>query len=661
MKRNQQKKRKVPPQTGEASRILQIAICIFLVAATLAVYWQILDHGFLNYDDSKYVTKNWQVQSGLTLESVKWAFSTEHFAQWHPITWLSHIIDFQLFGSDPSGHHLVSLSIHIANALLLFLVLTRMTGASWQSGFVAAVFALHPFNVESVAWIAERKNVLSTFFWLLTMWSYIRYVEKPSIIRYGLILFFLTIGLMTKPMLVTLPFVLLLLDFWPLGRWKFSQKNRGTIHSEEGVRPAKLIWEKIPFFIIVIGSSITTFIVTKSGGALQGMEVHSLLVRISNSMVSSVTYLAKTFWPSGLSVFYPHPGNALPAWQVITSIGLLSVISFVAVRWIKSVPYFAFGWFWFLGTLVPVIQIVQTGAHAMADRYAYVPLIGIFIIVAWGLPDLLARWNHREKAPAIFAGLLIPLMIATSIQVGLWENGITLFKHAIRVTNKKYSDIASTHALLANACHRKGELSLAISEFKKSLEINPEHLYSLNNLAGTLAEQGNLEGALLYARKSVSLESDYIPGLVTLGNILEESGELNQAQTYYERVLELESESFENHLNLANVLYKTGDIAEATLHFRETIALNPRLVEAHYNLGNALGQQGQLKEAQEAFEQAITLDEKLPLPHYGLGIIHLRAGQYSKAIKAFEQALTLNPKLEQAQHFLAEAHDKMKE
>jgi len=458
---------------------------------------------------------------------------------------------------------------------------------------------------------------------------------------------------------VTLPFVLLLLDFWPLGRWKFSQKNRGTIHSEEGVRPAKLIWEKIPFFIIVIGSSITTFIVTKSGGALQGMEVHSLLVRISNSMVSSVTYLAKTFWPSGLSVFYPHPGNALPAWQVITSIGLLSVISFVAVRWIKSVPYFAFGWFWFLGTLVPVIQIVQTGAHAMADRYAYVPLIGIFIIVAWGLPDLLARWNHREKAPAIFAGLLIPLMIATSIQVGLWENGITLFKHAIRVTNSKYRDIASTHALLANAYHRKGELNLAISEFKTSLEIKPEHEYSLNNLAATLAEQGNLEEALLSAQKLASYKPNYAPGIVTLANILEELGRLNEAQTYYERVLELDSNSFENHLNLANAFYKIGSMTKAILHFRESITLNPRLVEAHYNLGNALGQQGQHQEAQAAFEQAISLDEKLSLPHYGLGIIHLRGGKYSKAIEAFEQALTLNPNLEQARHFLAEAHDKI--
>ena len=657
MKHGQQKKKKAPPLLEESNKTLQIALCVFLVIATLAVYLQIQSHEYLIYDDAEYVTKNWRVQSGLTLESVKWAFTTGHFANWHPVTWLSHIIDFELYGPNPAGHHLVNLSIHILNTLLLFLVLIRMTGAIWQSGFVAALFALHPFNVESVAWVAERKNVLSTFFWFLTMWSYIRYVEKPSASKYGMTAVFLTLGLLAKPMLVTLPFVLLMLDFWPLKRAKLLVK--GEENPDSGVKFSKLVWEKIPLLIIVVGSCIATFIVQKDGGALRGMEIHSLSTRFANAMVSYVTYLEKTFWPSGLSVFYPHPGDALPAGQIFICTALLLVISFTAARWIKKAPYFAFGWFWFLGTLVPVIQIVQTGAHAMADRYAYIPLIGIFIIVAWGLPDLLARWNHREKVPVLFAGLLIPLMIATSIQVGLWENGITLFKHAIRVTNSKYRDIASTHALLANAYHRKGELNLAISEFKTSLEIKPEHEYSLNNLAATLAEQGNLEEALLSAQKLASYKPNYAPGIVTLANILEELGRLNEAQTYYERVLELDSNSFENHLNLANAFYKIGSMTKAILHFRESITLNPRLVEAHYNLGNALGQQGQHQEAQAAFEQAISLDEKLSLPHYGLGIIHLRGGKYSKAIEAFEQALTLNPNLEQARHFLAEAHDKI--
>jgi tetratricopeptide (TPR) repeat protein len=532
--------------------------------------------------------------------------------------------------------------------------LTRMTGALWQSGFVAALFALHPFNVESVAWIAERKNVLSTFFWLLTMWSYIRYVEIPSFSRYMLTALFFVMGLMTKAMLVTLPFVLLMLDFWPLGRRKLIEGSK-----DSAVKLSRLIWEKIPLLILAVCSSIVTFILAKDFGAFKNTEDIFMSTRIANAMVSYVTYLGKTFWPSGLAVFYPHPGNTIPAWKTLFCVALLIVISLIAIKWLKKAPYFAFGWFWFLGTLAPVVYIVLAGRHGMSDRYAYVTLIGIFIVIAWGLTDLLAKWNHKEKAPVLFAGLLIPLIIATWIQAGLWKNGITLFQHAINVTTTKSPGLSTTHALLANAYHRKGELDLAVSEFEKSLEINPDNLYSLNNLASTLAEQGNLEEALGSTQKLVSSHPDYEPGVITMGNILEELGEFINAQVYYKRALELDSNSFENHLNLANVLYRIGNLAETIPHFKKAIALNPKLVEAHYNLGNAFGQSGHLKEAKKSFKQAIRLNDRLPLPHYGMGVIHLRDGQYSKAISAFERALILNPKLEQAQHFLAEAHEKM--
>ena len=637
-----------------------VVISLFLVIATFVAYIQVLDHGFIHFDDNTYLTNNWNVKAGLTSESIVWAFTTSHAANWHPVTWLSHMLDFEVYGLNPSGHHLTNLFFHIANTLLLFWVLLKMTGALGRSGFVAVLFALHPLNVESVVWIAERKNVLSTFFWFLTLWAYVGYVEKKRIENYLLVVLFLALGLMSKPMLVTLPFVLILLDFWPLERLRRAdppspKEGSRTLKTET---LASLVMEKIPLLVLVIGSSITTFIVQRIGGAVQSTDVFPLQERVINAFVSYLSYLQKVVWPSGLSVFYAHPGNTLPAWKGIVSAVILVLFTTWVIRMARKIPYLAVSWFWFLGTLVPVIGIVQVGAQAMADRYAYVPLIGIFIAIAWGISGLMK--NAAQKLLPILAGVIIPVLIAlTTVQVGYWKDGITLFKHAISVTESQYPGIATTHALLGNEYHRKGKFNLAISEFNKSLEINPDDLYSFNNLAATLAEQGNLDEALSFAQRLVSMKPDYTPGVITLGNILEESGKLNQAQTTYKRVLELDSNSYENYLNLANVLYRIGNLEEAAPHFRKAIALNPRLVEAHYNLGNILGQQGHLEEAKEAFEKAVSMDEKLSLPHYGLGIIHQRTGQYSKAIEAFEKALALNPNLEQAHLFLGEIYDEM--
>jgi protein O-mannosyl-transferase len=431
MKHRQQKKKSLHPLAGETEKTQQTAICIFLVIATLAIYWQVLGHDFSNLDDPKYVTKNFHVQAGLSLDNIKWAFTTVYFSYWIPMTWLSHIIDFQLFGLNPKGHHLTSLLIHIANALILFGVLLKMTGALWRSGLVAALFALHPLNVESVVWIAERKNVLSTFFWILTLGAYAHYVKKPTIKKYGLVALFLALGLMSKPMLVTLPFVLLLLDYWPLERWK-PDRQTGAKQIENPISLSRLIWEKAPFFLMVVGSSITVFILQKMGGAVKSIEAFPLEDRIINALVSYLSYLQKMIWPSELSVFYAHAGNTLPVWKGLVSAALIIVFTAWVIRKIWRIPYLAVGWFWYLGTLVPVIGIVQIGEQAMADRYAYVPLIGIFIIVAWGVPDLLARWNHREKAPTLFAGLVVALMVATSTQVAFWKNDIKLFKHALK-------------------------------------------------------------------------------------------------------------------------------------------------------------------------------------------------------------------------------------
>ena len=412
-KRALQKMNKVVrPLTAETNKIVKIIICVFLVVATFAIYSQVQDHEFLNYDDKQYVTDNLKVQAGLTRESVSWAFTISHHATWFPMTWLSHMLDYQLYGSHPKGHHLTSLFLHIANALILFIVLSRMTGALWQSGFVAVIFALHPFNVESVAWVAQRTNVLSTFFWLLTMWAYIRYVEKPNIKRSGLMVLFFALGLMSKPMLVTLPFVLLLMDYWPLRRFKLGQeKGNGDIpekYTDKGPDILRLVREKIPLFLLATGAGIVTFIVQKSGGALQSMETISLSARLTNAMVSYLEYLEKTVWPKGLAVFYPHPGNALAAWKgILCGLALVGITAIVNQGLLGRHPYLAVGWFWYLGTLVPVIGIVQAGFQAMADRYAYVPLIGIFIIVAWGVPELISKWRYKEKGLSISVGIII--------------------------------------------------------------------------------------------------------------------------------------------------------------------------------------------------------------------------------------------------------------
>jgi protein O-mannosyl-transferase len=613
-----QKKKPLHPPIDETSKTRQIAIGIFLVIATLAVYWQVLDHEFVNYDDNEYLTKNWHVQSGLNGESVIWAFTTSHFKNWHPITWLSHIIDFQLFGLDPTGHHLVNLLFHLANSLLLFTVLFRLTGAIWQSGFVAALFALHPINVESVAWLAERKNVLSTFFWLLTMWAYIRYTENPSAKRYGWVALFLTLGLMSKPMLVTLPFVLLMMDYWRQLQFEQEDKRLDIL---------SLIREKIPLFLIVVGSSIITFIAQKSGATLKSETILSLQARIVNALVSYWEYLEKTVWPTRLAVFYPHPGNALGLWKAILCSMALLGITAVAIRLIKKAPYFAFGWFWYLGTLVPVIGIVQAfkWMHGMADRYMYIPMIGIFIIVAWGLADLLARWNHQEKTPALFAGLLIPFMVITWTQVGHWKNSITLFKHAISVTDTKYPDQALMHNNLGIVLEERGRISEAMTHYRTAMKIKPDFALPHNNLGNVLFATQNNEEAITYYNSALKLRPDYAMAHNNLGIALEKKGELEEAIAHYRKAVRLEPNLVLAHYNLGIVLKEKGELEEAIFHYQEALKYKPNFALAHINLGNVLLGMQEFDKAIIQYRLAIKIDPNLALAHNNLKIALLRS------------------------------------
>ena len=609
MKNRLRKNKTVRPLTDETDKAMKIAICIFLVVATLAVYWQIQDHEFLYFDDNQYVTDNLNVKTGFTRESIVWAFTTSHAANWHPVTWLSHILDYQLYGLHPKGHLLTNLLIHIANALLLFTVLLRMTGALWQSGFVAALFALHPFNVESVAWAAERKNVLSTLFWLLTTWAYIRYTEKPTVKKYGWVALFLALGLMSKPMLVTLPFVLLLLDYWPLKRWKADDQVGASPprQSQNQTSLSFLILEKVPLLALAVGSSITTFIVQRAGGAVQSADVFPLQERVINAFVSYLSYLQKTVWPSGLSVFYAHPGNALPVWKGLVSAALLVVFTAWVIRVARRLPYLAVGWFWYLGTLIPVIGIVQVGTQAMADRYAYVPLIGIFIIAAWGLPDFLATWNQREKTPVLFAGLLAPLMVVTWMQVNHWKNGITLFQHTISVTHDKYREFARAHNNLGIALKKKGRLIEAITQYKTAIKVNPDFSKPYNNLGNISMITKNFDEAIRYYKESIRISPDYANAYSNLGTVLLQKGEKEEAVVYLRDAIRINPDLNQARTNLGTILSQIGEKEEAIVHLREAVKINPDLALGHFSLGNVLFQTGETEEAITHYREAVRI------------------------------------------------------
>ncbi len=510
-----------------------LLIYVVLAVVTFIAFEPARLNGFVNYDDDDYVTKNPQVSAGITPESVRWAFTTPYMANWHPLTWLSHMLDCELFGLNSLWHHLTSLSFHIANTLLLFWVLKRTTAAVWQSAFVAAAFALHPLRVESVAWVAERKDVLSGFFWMLTMALYVRYTERVSIGRYIAVFLSFGLGLMAKPMLVTLPFVLLLLDYWPLGRFQFGQDAgyRSLFH---------LVREKVPLFVLSVASSVVTFIIQQSAGAMKPAESFGLSTRISNAIVSYMGYIFKIICPSGLAPLYPHPGGNLPRWQPIVFFVILAVAS-AAVIYMRR-RYLIAGWLWYLGTLVPVIGLVQVGEQAMADRYTYLPSIGIFIMVGWGANELLERWRYRKMGLGISAAMVLAaLLICTRTQVRYWQNNLTLFKHTIEVTSNNFV----MHSNYGNALLEEGRIEPAIENYNEGLRIKPNYAAAINNLAWILATTEDVrfrnpaDAVKLAQRACVLTNHKDAEALDTLAAAYAAAGRFEKATETAEKALEL--------------------------------------------------------------------------------------------------------------------------
>ena len=514
-----------------------------LVVVTFAIYVQVGNHQFLNFDDNLYVTDNPHVSSGISGKNIAWAFSSVDAANWHPVTWLSHMIDAQLYGMNPRGHHLSNVIIHAASSLLLLLFLFRLTGSLWRSSFVAALFALHPLHVESVAWVAERKDVLSGFFWFLTLLLYFEFVTKRKPVLYLLTLLSFMFGLMSKPMLVTLPIVMLLLDFWPLDRYKSEEQGVRQLSG----RASSLILEKIPFFVCSLLSGLITIYAQHTGGAVTATPIY---LRIENALIAYVTYVFKTLWPHDLAVYYPMP-LSFPLLQVIGSLLVLLFLSVTVIRVGRRYSYLTVGWFWFLITLLPVIGLIHVGGQSIADRYMYIPVIGLFIMVAWGMPDLARGVPYREKVLAIIAGAFIVASAAvTWHQIGYWRDSISLYRHTLQVT----SGNAFIHHNLGVALAEKGGLDEAIREYREALFIKPNYADAHNNLGIALARKGFLDAAIFEFQETIRIQPDYVDAHNNLGITFARKGDWDGAIRAYQAALRVNPGFMKARDNLESAL-----------------------------------------------------------------------------------------------------------
>ena len=588
-------------------RLVRI-VYLLLILTTLVAFHQLPSHDFINLDDDLFVYENPQVQAGLTKESAIWAFTTFHPDYWRPMSWLSHMLDCQLFGLRPGLHHLVNLLFHLANSALLLLILRRMTGSLWRSSFVAALFALHPLHVESVAWVAERKDVLAAFFWLLTIWAYSRYAEHPDVRRYLLVLLFFTLGLMSKPMVVTLPFILLLLDFWPLGRLQVYQVPSMGSPSMAKSSVIRLVWEKVPLFALSAATIGVTLLSTQEVGTLKSFDLFPLSTRIANALVSYLSYITKMIWPQHLAVYYPHPGN-IPLWQSAGAVFILVALSVMAIRPWRNRPYLTVGWLWYLVTLSPVIGLVQAGSQAMADRYTYISLIGLFIMVAWFVPSLLVGWRNRRALLVILTSVLLSVLaMSTWMQVRHWKNSVTLFQHTIEVTTDNHFARNNLGVALA----RQGRLDEAIYHYFESLRIKADQGEVHNNLANALAARGDSEEALSHYYKALQIAPDSASAHNNLGITLARLGKVDEAIGHYQEALRLKPDYAGAHYNLGNVLVNRGSVEEAISHYTEALRIWPDWAGAHNNLGFALERRGRLEEAISHYRKALRIQ-----PDYG--------------------------------------------
>lgn len=688
-------------------RTAKRAAVILLTLGCIAVYFPTFRNGFVNFDDKMYVTENARVQEGLTWDNFLWAFTSAEASNWHPLTWLSHMADCQLYGLNAWGHHATSLIFHTVNTLLLLLVLSRMTGAFWRGWFVAALFALHPMHVESVAWVAERKDVLSTFFWLLTVMSYTSFAQRPTTGRRLLTTVFFAFGLMSKPMLVTLPLVLMLLDYWPLRRCGLVVENDGGLPPFRSL--VRSACEKVPLLILAFVTAVITIVVQKRGHAIGPLDFYPLDIRVENALVSYVRYILKLVWPSGLSPYYPHPGDQIPLWHVVLSVMALSFISWISLRNLRRMPYLAVGWAWYLITLLPVIGLVQVGSQAMADRYSYVPSIGLSIALVWGISELVKSSVTAKRISACAAMVVLGVFgVRTYGQTHVWRDFETLFRESIRVAPwrntighynvgcalldrgeneeaaqyfMKTLDIAAKHASarinLGIALNRLGRLQEAEKQLRIATVFHPEEVGAWLNLGVVMLAQKKLDEALMYLQKAASVDPQYNGVQYNLGLALVQAGRTEDAAKafaaelggpwrdaacYYQcaralitlgrteealvnlrAALEREPAKSAARRLLAVELMKTGAIAEAVEHYVALAKVGDADVEDLTNLGIGLGSLGRLEDARKVLTDAAQRDPSNASVHFNLAALLMRLGAFGEAAGEFSQIVDNNP------------------
>jgi tetratricopeptide (TPR) repeat protein len=644
------------------------AVCALLCVATAVPYWQTGRASFLvSYDDELYVTANPHVLSGVTPKNLAWAFSTFETGNWHPLTWMSHMLDCTVFGPRPGAHHLMNLAFHIGNVILLFYLLWTATGSGWKSGFAAALFALHPVHVESVAWISERKDVLSTMFWLCTTLCYVRYVKLRSRAWYGASVACFALGLMAKPMLVTLPFALLVFDVWPLCRVPaITGSAAGGARARVG--PAKVasqraLWsawrqlalEKIPLFIMSIASCVVAYVAQSSKNAVVATASLSLLERTANAVLSYGVYLRKIVLPVNLACFYPFPPR-LPVTAVFVSLCVVSAISVVCLKTARRKPFLLAGWLWYLGTLVPVVGLVQVGLQSMADRYTYVPSIGIFVMIAWGAPEALAQWRYRRQAlSAAAAALVIVLMVLTHAQAGYWKDSVALFGHAAAVTRN--NDVAYLN--MGVALSAQGKTDAAIASFEQALAARPYDSgvrYDVfNNLGIALARKGKTDEALAYYRKALDVAPDLAEAHFNCAAALAGLKKNGEALDEYEKGLRGSPNDAGALANMGDILVRKGRAVEAIDKYKDALRAAPASVQALCGLGRLAADQGKLDEAIDCFTRALRIRPDHAVAHINLGVALAMQGKIGDAEPHFKEAVRLNPKSAEAHADLARA------
>ena len=676
-----------PDEVAGARRVRLIVLALF--CGTLLLFARAIGHDFVNYDDPDYVTANAHVKAGLGVETMRWAMTSGEESNWHPVTWLSHLLDVTMFGMNPHGHHATSVGWHALNAALAFLAMRRLTGALWTSAFFAALFAWHPLRVESVAWVSERKDVVSGFFWFAVLWLYAVYVERRRVGAtsgaawriYGLMLCAFALGLMAKPMLVTLPCVLLLLDFWPLGRTKW-----GVARVEPAARKTEtlawLVVEKAPFFVLVVISSVVTYLVQSGGGSVS--SALTLDARLANAVVAVVRYVGKFLLPVDLAVLYPHPGH-WAAGKVAAALVVVVVLTAGAVGQWRRRPWIAVGWFWFLGTLVPVIGLVQVGLQSMADRYTYLPLLGVQLALLWTVRESASSPGARRAWAWAGAAVLAVCAVATTRQIGVWQNSLTLFDRAVAVTTGNYVAHDNRGLYLFKA----GRVDEAMQDYRAALAINPGYLNANNNLGHAFGELGRPAEAVPLYRVALQAQPNHREVRNNLANALSDLGQLAEATEHYdfvlarepahsnalngsavvlamqnrpaeakarlEQALRLAPDNASAHANLGNVCSMLGLRDEALGHYRRAIDLNPQDAHTRYVVGALLNEQGKFAEAREVLQRSLSLRPNHADALTQLGLALVRGGRSDEGLKAWRTALQVQPGHAQAAAWLKAA------